>query len=137
MPRLTAFCLRHRVLVASVWLGVIALGVVGSLRLTPLLSTGFSLPGTDSNRVKQILAHDFGDRPGSRFVLIAKGDHAVLRARHAAERRPGTSPADTSTAPTRCRRAPPSSFVESRLTGTRAGAADRPAASDRRAGRAA
>jgi putative drug exporter of the RND superfamily len=86
LPRLTGFCLRHRLLVAGVWLVAIALGVVGAFRLTPLLSSGFSLPGTDSNRVKQVLASEYGVRTAGRFVLITKGDQALVRARRAGER---------------------------------------------------
>ena len=36
-------------------LAAVALGAAGALRLTPLLTTGFSLPGTDSDRVRQVL----------------------------------------------------------------------------------
>ncbi len=76
-------CLRHSRLVVLVWLAAIVLGAAGALRLAPLLSTGFSLPGTDSDRVKQVLVRDFGQRSGAGFVLITKSDHALVRARRA------------------------------------------------------
>jgi hypothetical protein len=84
LSRLTAFSLRHRLLVALVWLVVISLGIVASLRLGPLLKTGFSLPGTDSARVKQLLAQEYGVGSGAEFVLIAKSDGALHRVRLAA-----------------------------------------------------
>jgi uncharacterized protein involved in exopolysaccharide biosynthesis len=51
LSRLTDLCLRHRRLVVLAWVPVVVLGVAGSLRLGPLLTTGFSLPSTDSARV--------------------------------------------------------------------------------------
>jgi putative drug exporter of the RND superfamily len=89
LPRLTAFCLRRRLLVASVWAAAVVLGVFGALRLSPLLSSGFSLPGTDSNRVIQVLRSEYGVRSGGRFVLITQGDGALVRARAAAEKATG------------------------------------------------
>ena len=84
--RLTAFCLRHRLLVSTVWLAAIVAGGLGAMRLTPLLQSGFSLPGTDSARVKQVLETKYGVRSGSGFVLIVDGDHALARARLAGKR---------------------------------------------------
>ena len=84
LSRLTDLCLRHRLLVASAWIAVVVLGIAGSLRLGPLLTTGFSLPGTDSARVKQVLVNHYGVRSNAVFVLIAKGDRALARDRRAA-----------------------------------------------------
>lgn len=84
--RLTGFCIRHRLLVATVWIAAIVLGTVASLRLSPLLTSGFSLPGTDSNTVKTVLVSDFGVRSDRAFVLIAKNEHPVVRVRSAAAR---------------------------------------------------
>ncbi len=61
------------------------LGVIGALNLTPLLSSGFSLPGTDSSRVSQILAHNYGESSQGDFVLIVEGNRSGLRARRAAD----------------------------------------------------
>ncbi len=122
IPRLTGFCLRHRLLVAGVWLAAVVLGLAGSLRLASVLSTGFSLPGTDSKRVKQVLARDYGARPGARFVLIATGDHALLRARRAAAEAavllPGGIVERTEPLPSGAA----ASFVRSRLYGAKAAA---------------
>jgi RND superfamily putative drug exporter len=72
------------VLVVAAWLSAVVLGVVGTLRLTPLLASGFTLPGTDSTRVQQILTTQYGDRANSLIVLVAQGDHAPARAMQAA-----------------------------------------------------
>lgn len=120
VPRLSGFCLRHRLLVVSVWTAAIVAGAIGSLRLAPLLQSGFSLPGTDSDRVKQVLVREFGDRPGAGFVLITKGDRALLRARRAAERVALLLPGGTVDAVEPLPSGAAASFVESRLDGARA-----------------
>jgi len=84
LSSLTRFCVAHRLLVVAVWIAAIGLGTVASLRLSPLLTSGFSLPGTDSSRVKQILVRDYGVQSGGVFVLIAKNDRALVRVRRAA-----------------------------------------------------
>ena len=89
IARLTAFCLRHRPLVVAAWLSVVVLGIAGTLRLMPLLASGFTLPGTDSTRVQQILTTRYGDSANSPIVLVAAGGHArtrVISAAHRAER---------------------------------------------------
>ncbi len=82
--RLTDWCLRHGAIVAAGWLAAAVLGIAGALHLTPLLSSGFSLPGTDSSRVSQVLAHEYGSRSKGDFVLIVTGRQALPRARDAA-----------------------------------------------------
>ncbi|HVC87670.1 MAG TPA: MMPL family transporter [Gaiellaceae bacterium] len=89
IARLTTFCLRHRALVVAAWLAVVVLGVAGTLRLVPLLQNGFTLPGTDSTRVQQILTTRFGNGANAPIVLVAQGSHAHARAvaaAHTAER---------------------------------------------------
>jgi uncharacterized membrane protein YdfJ with MMPL/SSD domain len=123
LPRVTAYCLRHRLLVTGVWAVAIGLGVVGALRLSPLLSSGFSLPGTDSNRVMQVLANEYGVHSGGRFVFVTRGDGALLRARdagrQAARMLPGGKVDGTELLPSGAA----ASFVESSLSS--ASAADR------------
>jgi len=84
ISRLTSLCLRHKLLVVLIWTGAVVLGLAGTLRLSPLLKTGFSLPGTDSNRVQQILARDYPAQNASPFVLVAEGDGSLARVRRAA-----------------------------------------------------
>ncbi|HTS74284.1 MAG TPA: MMPL family transporter [Gaiellaceae bacterium] len=45
----------------------------------PLLASGFTLPGTDSTRVQQILTLRYGDSANSPIVLVAEGGHARTR----------------------------------------------------------
>ena len=116
LPRLTAFCVRRRLLVAFVWAVAVVLGIVGALRLSPLLTSGFSLPGTDSSRVMQVLASEYGVHPGGRFVLITRGEGALVRARDAGERAvkllPGGKVDGTELLPSGAA----ASFIESRLS---------------------
>ncbi len=120
IPRLTGFCLRHRLLVACVWIAAIAVGIVGSVRLGPLLKSGFSLPGTDSSRVKQVLTREYGVRSNAVFVLITKGDDALQRDRTAAAEAgrllPGGRVDDTEQLPSGAAAA----FVTSQLSGNAA-----------------
>jgi RND superfamily putative drug exporter len=112
--------------VAAVWLAAVALGVLGALRLSPLLTTGFTLPGTDSNRVKSILATDYGDVPGSQFVLIVRGDRALVRARAAGARAARLLPGGTIERTEQLPSGAAVSFVQTRLTGGSAEAATAP-----------
>ena len=122
LSRITAFSLRHRLLVAAVWLAVIALGLVAALRLAPLLKTGFSLPGTDSARVKQVLTQEYGVRSGTVFVLITKDDHAVQRAGRAAAQASTLLPGGRVEGVERLPSGAAVSFVKSALSGDRAAA---------------
>jgi len=117
LSRVTAFSLRHRLLVAGAWLAVIVLGTVATLRLTPLLKTGFSLPGTDSARVEQVLVQKYGDRSGSVVVLITKGDNALVRVRHAAAAATAVLPAGRIDGVERLPSGAAVSFVRSALSG--------------------
>jgi RND superfamily putative drug exporter len=80
-------CLRHRRLVTAAWLAAAIAGAVGALHLTPLLSSGFSLPGTASSQVSAIVNRDFGTGgAGGEIVLIVKGPRPLAAARTAAAR---------------------------------------------------
>ena len=81
MPeRWTRSVLRFRVPVLLCWLAVLGVGIVASLRLTPLLSNTFTVPGTDSDRARVILARDFGERPDGVFTVIFRVRHPSDRA---------------------------------------------------------
>ncbi|HZO34353.1 MAG TPA: MMPL family transporter [Gaiellaceae bacterium] len=83
MPeRWTRAVLRHRGPILACWLVVVALGIVGALRLTALLSTSFAVPGTDSERARMILADHFDERTDGVFtVVVRSGNRAALRRR--------------------------------------------------------
>ena len=77
MPgRWTQFVLRHRLPVLAAWLAVLVLGGAASSRLAPLLSNSFDVPGSDSERARQLLARDFGERPDGTFTVVFRVDHA-------------------------------------------------------------
>ena len=120
LSRLTDLCLRHRRFVAYAWIVVVALGIAGSLRLGPLLTSGFSLPGTDSSRVKQVLVHHYGVRSNAVFVLITKGDDALARDRRAAAEAGRLLPDGTVDSVTRLPSGAAAAFVTSRLSGSAA-----------------
>ena len=43
---------------------------VASSQLSPLLSNTFTVPGTDSERVRDVLEQHFGDRPDGSFTVV-------------------------------------------------------------------
>jgi RND superfamily putative drug exporter len=75
MGRWTRWVLRHRVAVVVFWGVVLVLGGWATTKLPPLLSNTFTVPGTDSERVRTVLEEHFGDRPdGSYTVVFRVGD---------------------------------------------------------------
>ena len=71
MPeRWTRTVLRFRAPILACWLVVVVVGAFGATRLTTLLSTSFSVPGTDSERARAILASDFGERTDGVFTVV-------------------------------------------------------------------
>src|SRR6266511_3009865 len=83
MRRWTTFVLRHRRWVLSAWVVFALAGFVAFGRLAPLLTNQFSVPGTDSERVRTVLEREFGDRPDGSFQLVFSvrdaGDAALRR----------------------------------------------------------
>src|SRR5579862_3831998 len=123
ISRLAGFSLRHQRLVVLVWLVAIGAGVAGALRLSPLLSSGFALPGSDSRRVDQILAARYGQRGNSLFVLAARGDSARTRAVDAAIEAAPTLPGGKLVEIERLPSGAAAVFVQTRLSGASAEAA--------------
>ena len=70
MARWTRVVLRYRWLVLGIWLVVLVSGGYASSKLTPLLSNTFTVPGTDSERARDILQHHFGDRSDGEFIIV-------------------------------------------------------------------
>jgi RND superfamily putative drug exporter len=70
LARTTRYALRHRRLVLAFWLVLLVAGGIASTRLSPLLSNGFGVPGTDSARAVTILEHHFGDRGDGEYLLV-------------------------------------------------------------------
>ncbi len=59
------------------WAVVLVLGGIASARISPLLSNTFSVPGTDSERARQILQRHFGERPDGTFTMVFRVDRAT------------------------------------------------------------
>ncbi|HYA09451.1 MAG TPA: MMPL family transporter, partial [Gaiellaceae bacterium] len=81
MPeRWTRAVLRFRLPILLCWLVVLGVGVVPSIRLPGLLSNTFTVPGTDSDRARVILARAFGERPDGVFTVVFRVRHPSDRA---------------------------------------------------------
>lgn len=70
MERWTRAVIRFRHAVLAGWVVVLALGVIASARLAPLLSNTFSVPGSDSERARQVLAQRFGQRDDGSYIVV-------------------------------------------------------------------
>src|SRR5580704_3164312 len=70
----TRFILRHRRAVLVLWLAALLAGAAASTRLPALLSNSFAVPGTDSERVLQVLQSEFGDRSDGAFTVVFELD---------------------------------------------------------------
>jgi RND superfamily putative drug exporter len=70
LARATRFTLRSRRAVLAAWFVLLIGGGLASTRLSPLLSNGFGVPGTDSARAATILARHFGDRSDGEYLLV-------------------------------------------------------------------
>ena len=64
--------LRFRWPIVAVWVVVILAGGYATSRLSPLLSNTFTVPGTDSERVRTVLQKHFGDRSDGEFLIVYK-----------------------------------------------------------------
>jgi RND superfamily putative drug exporter len=84
LARLTGFSIRHRLCVICVWTCFVAAGAVGALDLSSCLESGFSLPGTDSARISELLATHYPESAGSSFVIVTGGEQPLASARAAA-----------------------------------------------------
>src|SRR5436190_8237443 len=72
MERLTRTMVRYRWVVVAAWLVVLLAGGYASTKLNRLLANSFTVPGTDSERVRTVLANDFGDRSDGSFTVVFK-----------------------------------------------------------------
>jgi uncharacterized membrane protein YdfJ with MMPL/SSD domain len=64
------WAVRYRWPVAIVWLAVVVVGGWASGRLSSLQSNVFTVPGTDSERVRGVLQQHFGDRSDGAFTVV-------------------------------------------------------------------
>ena len=73
--RLGRFAFRHRGIVIAIWLALLGMGVVGAATLSGPTATGFTVPGTESQRAVDLLQERFpqmsADGATARVVLQA------------------------------------------------------------------
>src|SRR5438132_9287108 len=84
MARWARVVLRFRWPILAAWLGILLAGGIATAKLSPLLSNTFTVPGTDSERVRTILQDHFGDRSDGSFTAVfsvRNAEDAALRAR--------------------------------------------------------
>jgi putative drug exporter of the RND superfamily len=62
--------MRLRWPIVAVWLAVVVVGFWASGRLSSLQSNVFTVPGTDSEQVRSVLQHRFGDRSDGAFTVV-------------------------------------------------------------------
>ena len=91
MERWTRFVLRWRWPIIGAWAVLLVAGLFASTRLSALLSNTFTVPGTDSERARTILAQHFGDRSDGVFTVVYRVANnrdpaTVLRLQQATER---------------------------------------------------
>jgi uncharacterized membrane protein YdfJ with MMPL/SSD domain len=76
MERLTRLMIRYRWAVVAVWLVVLLGGGYASTKLSGLLANTFTVPGTDSERVRTVLSSNFGDRSDGSFTVVFQTPNA-------------------------------------------------------------
>jgi RND superfamily putative drug exporter len=62
--------LRYRWPILAAWAVVVIAGFYGSTKLAALQSNVFTVPGSDSERVRSILQRSFGERPDGTFTVV-------------------------------------------------------------------
>src|SRR5438128_325085 len=70
LERWARFVIRFRWLVLVFWAAVLLTGGAVFGNLNRLLSNEFTVPGTDSERVRSVLARHFGDRSDGSFTVV-------------------------------------------------------------------
>src|SRR4051794_5147517 len=70
MARWARTMIRLRWAVLAAWLVAIVLGVLAFGRLAPLLSNTFSVPGSESERARGLLAEQFGQRDDGSYIVV-------------------------------------------------------------------
>jgi RND superfamily putative drug exporter len=106
MARWTRFVIRHRGAVLALWIVALLAGGFASSKLSAILSNTFSVPGTQSEQVRDLLQQHFDDRSDGAFTVVfalssgaaanPAGTQAALTAsvKRAAAVLPSGSPAD-------------------------------------------
>src|SRR3954465_14845901 len=80
MAAWTRLVLRFRWPVVGAWAAIAIAGFVAFQHLAPHLSNQFTVPGTDSERVRSVLQDRFGDRADGSFQVVFRVEDARDRA---------------------------------------------------------
>jgi putative drug exporter of the RND superfamily len=83
MERWTHTVLRFRWPIVLVWIVVLLAGGYGLSKLSALQSNTFSVPGTDSERARTVLADSFGDRSDGSFTVVFQSPRVSSPSVHA------------------------------------------------------
>ncbi|MGD0690979.1 MAG: hypothetical protein ABSA22_01410, partial [Acidimicrobiales bacterium] len=70
MERWTRLVIKRRVIVISIWIVVTLLGALSATRLTDLLTTSLTVPGTSSAQANVILIHHFDENVEGTFTVV-------------------------------------------------------------------
>jgi uncharacterized membrane protein YdfJ with MMPL/SSD domain len=77
LERWTRLVIKRRVLVVALWVIIIIVGALSASRLTDLLSTSLSVPGTNSSQANAILIHDFHQNIEGTFTVVVPFKNAT------------------------------------------------------------
>ena len=76
LARWTRFVIKWRVIVILAWVGVIVIGALSASRLSELLTTSLTVPGTSSAQANVILVRDFHENIEGTFTVVVPFSHA-------------------------------------------------------------
>jgi RND superfamily putative drug exporter len=79
LARWTRIVIRFRWLVLAGWIAVIVVGAGASRGLSALLSNTFTVPGTDSERVRTTLTEYFGERSDGEFLIVFRVPRKTMK----------------------------------------------------------
>ena len=74
MERLTRTMIRYRWVVVAAWVIALVVSVLAMSGLSKLLTNRFTIPGSDTQRVEEVLQKDFGQRSDGSFQIVVKAN---------------------------------------------------------------
>jgi RND superfamily putative drug exporter len=77
LERLTRTMIRYRWVVVAAWAIALVVSVMAMSGLSKLLTNRFTIPGSDTQQVEDVLQKDFGQRSDGSFQIVVKADPGV------------------------------------------------------------
>jgi uncharacterized membrane protein YdfJ with MMPL/SSD domain len=74
LERLTRTMIRYRWVVVAAWVIALVVSVLAMSGLSKLLTNRFTIPGSDTQRVEEVLQKDFGQRSDGSFQIVVKAN---------------------------------------------------------------